>query len=199
MLTIKNDGATAGADSEDVRRHLKGILGLRKDRPGFKPRWRRWQRSCWFPAEQASAGRKHRQHLASGQPRLSRVHRGGWRAVQVRPGAHGPLGITRVWGHREVAPSPGVAVSWPRGHALGVYGWGKTPLGAPCSPPHPPLAPGAADARKSDQGAAPSPAASLQSPLPTKPDGVVSPRRGVRVRSFTKDRRPNVELGAERQ
>lgn len=91
-------------------------------------------------------------------------------------------------------------MSWSRGHVLGVYRWAKHSWTPPALPPLTyQQKPERARRTLADQGEAPSLAASLQRPLPTKPNVVVSPRRGVRVQPFIKDQGPKGELGAERQ
>lgn len=115
-----------GVDSEDIRRHLKGILGLRKDRPESNLGGEGVLADPWVLEKLLVSAR-----AGAGGQEAQVSH--GWWAAQVRPGAHGPLGSPVAGGHREVVPRAGVAVSWPRGHALGVYGWGRAPLD---SPPH---------------------------------------------------------------
>ena len=65
-----------GADSKDVQTHLKGILRLRKDSPGFNRPWRQCpcsplgNRGPWSAPGQVSMGKKLGLHPGLGQPQL---------------------------------------------------------------------------------------------------------------------------------
>ena len=64
------------ADSKDVQTHLKGILRLRKDSPGFNRPWRQCpcsplgNRGPWSAPGQVSMGKKLGLHPGLGQPQL---------------------------------------------------------------------------------------------------------------------------------
>lgn len=181
-------------DSEDVRRHLKGILGLRKDRPGSNLGGEGVLAAPWVPEKLLVSARAG----VGGQE--AQVSHGSW-AAQVRPGPHGPLGIPCGWGTQGGGPQSWGGCELAKGPCTrGVRLGQRAPLDSPHTRTN--RCP-RSQKKRNELGL------TRERPLPRqRPCSALyrqswtwtsRPAEVLRDQSFTKDQGPKGKLGAERQ